>query len=436
MEFTIIGIVAVLVVFFAIFKQKKDILLYAAVFFTGFTGSSVINISGVSIQPSYFFFILYFIVIVYQGLTSTKKKRVEFPKMFTIFLVYCALTLICTVIVQNNEIIILSQKDKYENLTFSLSNIIHVGYMLLCYLFYVVLINRRERIKLRENLFKAYRYGVIAVIIICLYQLLAFQWNLPFDIIFRQGVHGNVQGRRIYGPCIEASFLSYYLAPSLFLLLLNIDKHKRDFIWIALGIIIGVLCYSSTFFVGLVLSVICLIVRFAMHAKDRRTVNYFIGLMTITATIIIAIVFRWDDVDKVITEFVDKIGAKNVSGSIRTEAFQRMSIIGFQYPFGVGFGSSRSKDLLSTWMCNIGIVGVLIFTAMLISYMNKCLKKNRFFECLPFIICMILAGISVPEPYNLFIWLLMFFGMYGTEGKKIAKSRDGIDGQLYQLWWN
>ena len=77
MEFTIIGIVAVLVVLFAIFKQKKDILLYAAVFFTGFTGSSVINISGVSIQPSYFFFILYFIVIVYQGLTSTKKKRVE-----------------------------------------------------------------------------------------------------------------------------------------------------------------------------------------------------------------------------------------------------------------------------------------------------------------------------------------------------------------------
>lgn len=435
MEITILGFISVLIIFFAFLKQKKEILLYAAVFFCGFTGSSVINISTVSIQPSYLFFFLYFIVIFYQALVSTKKKRIEFPRLFTIFLIYCTLTIGMCLIFQNQEIIILNQKGKYENLSFSISNIIHIGYLGMCYLFYTVLINKRTQLNLRGSLYKAYRLGLIAVILICFYQLLAFQFNLPFDIIFRQGVHGNVQGSRLYGPCIEASMLSYYLAPSLFLMVLNIKNYKRDIIWISLGVVIGVLCYSSTFFVGLVLSLIPLIVRFLLHIKEKKSFGYLIALLVIVIGAGIAIAVEWDTVENAIFKFFDTINARNESGSVRTEAFEKMAIIGFKYPLGLGFGASRSKDLLSTWLCNIGIVGVLIFTIMVVDYLNRCLKKNKSYECIPFILCIILAMISVPEPYNLFIWTLMFFGIYGTKGNNITSRDDILERQVYQLWW-
>ncbi|WP_147387543.1 hypothetical protein [Anaeroplasma bactoclasticum] len=338
-------------------------------------------------------------------------------------------------ILQNQEIIILNQKDQYANLKFSVSNIIHVGYLGICYLFYTLLINKRTRLNLRGSLYKAYRLGVIAIILICLYQILAFQFNLPFDIIFRQSTHGNVQGSRLYGPCGEASMLSYYLAPSLFLMLLNIKKYKKDMIWIALGILIGVLCYSSTFFVGLVLSLIPLLVKFLLHIKEKKSTGYLIAVVVVLIGTVIAIAIEWDYIEKAIFKFFDTIGAKNLSGSIRTEAFQRMAIIGFEYPFGVGFGSSRSKDLLSTWLCNIGIVGVIIFVIVMINYLNVCLKQNKTYECIPFILCVILAMISVPEPYNLFIWVLMFFGIYGTKGNNITSRDDILEKQIYQLWW-
>jgi hypothetical protein len=48
-EITIIGFVSVLIIFYAFLKQKKEILLYPAVFFSGFTGASVVNISSISI---------------------------------------------------------------------------------------------------------------------------------------------------------------------------------------------------------------------------------------------------------------------------------------------------------------------------------------------------------------------------------------------------
>jgi hypothetical protein len=97
-------------------------------------------------------------------------------------------------ILQNQDIIILNQKDHYANIKFSVTNIIHVGYLGICYLFYTLLINKRTRLNLRGSFYKAYRLGVIAIILFCLYQILAFQFNLPFDIIFRQSTHGNVQG--------------------------------------------------------------------------------------------------------------------------------------------------------------------------------------------------------------------------------------------------
>jgi hypothetical protein len=43
--------------------------------------------------------------------------------------------------------------------------------------------------------------------------------------------------------------------------------------------------------------------------------------------------------------------------------------------------------------------------------------------------------ISVPEPYNLFIWVLMFFGIFGTKGNNNTSRDDILEKQLYQLWW-
>ena len=73
---------------------------------------------------------------------------------------------------------------------------------------------------------------------------------------------------------------------------------------------------------------------------------------------------------------------------------------------GIGYGVARSKDLLSTWLVNIGYIGVISFILGLIeSTFNKRNKEKRFIGIV-LIVVFIVEFISVPEPYFLYLWCL------------------------------
>lgn len=415
-QITFIGYICIALTIYSLIKFDKNYLLLYAIFFSGFTGSSVISLSDHSLQPSFYFVILYFLLFSIELIIGRRKiKKGSFFVPFLFFILYCLITIIFPFILSNENIYLSKQNGENYYLRFTLSNLVHIVYLFICFFVFTVLtynanLKTKNHINLTKNkIINYYRYGFYVVILICLYQIFSFKYNLPFDIFFRQSIHGNVQGNRLYGPCIEASMLCYYLVPTIFLLMIG-RKSKLDYIFIFLAIYIGFLTQSSTFLVGILLIFIILIISILSGSFKFKFSNKMI-LITFSCTVIlICVVIKNDFVNLAFEKMIEKFKRGNRSGMERWYGFTNMSLVGLKYPFGVGFGSTRSTDLLSTWLCNIGSFGVLIFVYMIFAYLNNALKNKSFIFGLPFLIVVILMFISVPEPYNIFIWVLMALG--------------------------
>ena len=369
LQITIMGYACLIVALISLLLRNKYILLYASVFLSGFTGSSVATISGVSIQPSYFLFILFILF----SLNKFYKFKVD--KFYLFFLIYCIINSFFPILLARYNISLMLQNGQYGILTYSASNFIHIGYLIFTFVFFTYLCNNKKNI-VKEKVFKAYKYGIFAFIFVTLYQVIAFKYNLAFDEIFRQSVHGNIQGTRLYGPCGEASMMAYYLAPSL-LFLWMCKKNPFDLLMFVIGSVIGFTSYSSTFLVGYVLILVVILVSAIMRIRKPIRPIMFLSLMIVGLVTVIVISLNSDLITYAYDGFITKLNKENTSGIERSESFNYMINIGFDYPFGVGFGSSRSKDLLSTWACNIGIIGLVVFALATVHFYINSLKINN-----------------------------------------------------------
>ena len=403
MEITLLGYICFVSIILILLLQKNIYLMYAAVFFSGFSGSSVINVSSFSLQPSYLFF---FVFLVFE-LLQQKKLKIRINTLFFLFILYCIATVIFPFFLSDEKIEIMNQDGEYVRLGFSSSNITQIAYLLFCAVFLNYILKYKNKDKLSGNIIKSFNYGFYAVVAICLYQIIAFRFNLPFDKLFRQSVHGNIQGTRIYGPCIEASMLCYYLITAL-IVVLQTGKGVLRCVFSVLSVFIGIYTYSSTYIVGAVLILLVMAIRVILNIYKKYSWKTYIMLGIIVLVGISACVIFREKIFYLVKELYEKLTQKNDSGLERTETMLKMSVIGLKYPLGVGFGSARSKDLLSTWLCNIGIFGVLLFLLFVLDLALRAGSK-RIKYLSPFILVIILSFISVPEPYNLFIWFYLFY---------------------------
>lgn len=403
MEVTFLGYIALILTLYVIFFKRSIYFLYFAIVFSGFSGSSVINVLGVSVQPSYYFFIIYFISRLF------KSQSIKLDWSLSLFLFYCIISIVFPLIYEKERIILMDQSGKYTELRFSYSNIIHVLYLLMDVLFLSTLLKYKGNRFIVSKFVGYFKIGLWLVIIVCLYQLAAFQFGLEFDRYFRQSVHGNVQGTRLYGPCIEASMLSYYLIPAIFIVAQN-TKDWKDTVLIVAAIIIGLISRSSTFLIGLILFIIFLIPKFfnVLGKKQGRFLGGFI-VFFISAFLVAAI--SSGALITITQQFIDKINLNALSGIERWDTFLNMSLIGIRYPTGIGFGSGRSKDLLSTWLCNIGLIGVCLFFVFIFRIVYFSVKQRKVDFSIPTCVVVILMFSSVPEPYNLFVWYVFFYSL-------------------------
>ncbi len=416
MEVTFLGVVAVIVTFAALMLHQVNILLFAAVFFSGFTGASVINIGRFSLQPAFYYFILYFLF----SLFTKRSYKVRLNKLLIVFFVYCVLSITTPMILGGSDIILMGQAGKYIPLRFSGSNIIHIGYLFFDLLFLNALLRFKNDAAMGRKLLKVFKWGFYAVVLVCLYQLVAFRLDLPFDALFRQGIHGNVQGTRLYGPCIEASMLCYYLVPAIFVTLQNSAKWW-EYIFVGIACVLGISSMSSTFLIGIILVILCEIPSIVSSLCRPHTNTFWVCVMAVPLIVVLCLFAFGGDFTKIFRLLFDKLNQKNVSGMERTDTLKTMTLLGVRYPFGLGFGSSRSNDLFSTWLCNVGVVGMCIYLGFLLKYALEAAKKKRLSRVLPFLITNLLMMISVPEPYNLFVWFLLFYGYMPKEKAKAAE---------------
>jgi len=144
----------------------------------------------------------------------------------------------------------------------------------------------------------------------------------------------------------------------------------------------------------------------------------FISLLILLSIIIL----KTDLLSKLI---FDKFTTENESTGERFDLlvanFEFFSNVSFLNKiFGVGFGFSRSTDLFTTLLVNVGILGVLLFSAIYL-YPVIMLDKSKFNNCLKLILIVnfFLMMISVSEFAYLPSW--MFLGI-AYKGLSIARG--------------
>lgn len=405
MEITLLGYFAiVLTIIFLLFNRVNNF-LYAAIFFSGYTGSSVLNVAGVTLQPAFYFFSVYFAVRLMQG----ERFKIRLDPLLMVFAGYCVLSILFPIILSGENIITLNQDVGLERVYFRSSHIIHICYLIFNLVFLNTLLSKSSDKVVADRLLFAYRWGFISVVAICIYQIFAFRYNLPFDVLFRQSVHGNIQGNRIYGPCIEASMLCYYLIPSV-LIVLNKRRSWVDIAAVLGAIAVGVISRSSTFLVGGALLGILLIPKTVIFMSQRHSAKQWcFAFVCVALALCLVAAFGWLIMD-VINAFIGKLKQQSASG-IERFSYMYMSLrVGLKYPTGVGFGTARSADLFSTWICNVGVLGMALYLMFLAKFALGALRDGRADRAVAYLLVVFLMFVSVPEPYNLFVWFILYYG--------------------------
>lgn len=404
MTATILGYVLIPVSLF-FFLVKPVYLLTSAVIFIGFSGSAVLLIGDLGIQPSYWFVMLWIISRLINGIRVEKIKRCVKRNIYLFFFViYASFSIILPLILDNN-IVIMNVDGNISQLVFTTSNITQLTYLWFSYasfiLFSVYSDGDQKKI---DTVINYYLYGAALVCIICFYQIVCFKTGMPFDKLFRQNIHGNVQGTRIYGPCIEASMLCYYL-----LTVLPLSIRKKDwkaFVLLIAVVSLGVYSFSSTFIVGFGIWIIFEFVH-ALKKGKIKVSSKEIKMITVGYTIMVIVLFAFENhVEYAFEKLLTTVIQGNISGIQRNYSFKLLMKAFMKSPIlGVGFGTCRGNDLFSTWLAGVGVVGGSLLTVYLFKQLFR--KKAEWNIKVANALVWFVMLLSVPEPYNLFVWLLL-----------------------------
>ena len=425
MSIQIIGFILIPLGIFVFFKNTRYLLLLT-VFFSSFTATSVINIGDFSLLPSYYFGILFIIKNIF--IVMKNKMVVKYDKFLGFFIILCVFSLIMPKILERNNITIMNQDSIWVNLAFTSNNITQILYLLFCFAIYWFskdyLYHNQSEI---ENVIKILIYSSTVICLLGFYQEIAYIKGWEFNKFFRNAIHGNVQGLvgfvRVYSVTQEPSMLAYFLAPILALSIPldeKILKHKMLFALLIIST--GILSTSTTFIVGILALIIKIILDkcIALISLNRKKINkqkigYILPFISFIFIVCLIFLINVNPIikDTLIDGTINKFYANNQSGMERTSTFTMHLNVALKHPIlGVGFGSARSKDLLSTWLCNVGILATGVFMLYIGKIILKLNNNNKLgYGISNFLfVLFVCAFISVPEAYYLFIWLMFAVG--------------------------
>lgn len=463
MEITVMGY-ALLPLGVLLLFRKKELLLYCTVFFSGFTGSSVLQVEPLtfSLQPAYYFAGLFAAKAAFEWIRGDR-PAIRPGRWMLVFIAICMLSLMMPVLLQHREVIVLTPEEAYVPVRFHWQNVTQFMYLLAGVVLYWLIRNwiQRDADKLR-TIVRVLTFSAGIIVLLGFYQEIAFLQGWPYDEIFRSGVHGYVHifgdFVRIYAVADEPSMYALFLAPMVALTLYAdkdafippIARYRSDgrhvYKWGLLTLMLGsgVLSTSTSFLLGMaVLAVFVLAdMLFGNHASEQERIRIRRAAAVSAAAVAVfaAAAFLWMPEAKrlLTTDVLQKLNGTNTSGSLRMEAMLHHFHVSLDYPLlGVGFGASRSLDLLTTLLANIGYAG----TAALIVYVTLlCIRLLRVrgaeWRALSkgmasFLIVMFsIQLVSVPELYYLYIWIAFAVGealiaLNAAQGRQDGRSGQG-----------
>lgn len=442
------GIGIILICVLCIISLEKC--CYIVLFMSIFMGVAFLHIGDNSILVYHICSMIFFLKFIYQML---KQKSVFFAKgerinsMFW-FLIYCFFSIFFVLIKIPVEIPSVESGDN-EFSHFSFQQFTQYMYLFhsftMMYAIYRLLDNCTISMK---KIWKCIDYMYLIVIIIGFLQLLVpielYNMILKNDAngaVYQLVSFGNRKLLRIDSTFGEPSFLGFFLVPILCMYIYE-AIHKitvKNTIFIVCGIIIEMQNQSSTFIIGMGAFIIGLfIIEIFKSLKNKQQLkiskqNVQSVLIVLVAMVVICFLFK-DFIKKDLDVFVRKLSMQNTSGMERfSTMFMALQAFRKNPVLGVGFGTMRSMDMLSNWLGQLGIFGVLLYIFPVSFILVKLLvygtmESNKLL--LLILVSNVIMFAAVPEFRFLFIWLYYAMAFFQCkdelDNNRINRFRDKL----------
>lgn len=383
-----------------------------------------------------FYHIIFLILVMkyfFQALPSIRFKTRQTSKtnvspMLWVFVIYCALTIPLAGL--HTDTIVLNIENEYAFVKPAFQQVTQYLYLLIGFIACIVTNGMLQRHKSSsKTILRIIDYSYLAVMLLALLQKV-----IPADtisILYRNSVNTSYafDGARISSTFQEPSMLSLFMTPMFCVYLWRVLKEfsMKNVLYLGLGTIVISLNQSSSFFVGLFASIFAFILIKISTSAHISTTNLTLRqalkvLIATTLCVIFAFAF-WGQISAVIQVFLSKLQGEGVSGSVRAYAALHHFHVFLEHPlFGVGYGTVRSYDLLTTWLAQIGLLGFLLYAIPVVALCVRLLKVNTDTAKVYFIIIVAYNAIlmvSTSEIAYFLIWVV-----YGASYHEITNAEN------------
>lgn len=399
-----------------------------------FVGMAFINILGNSIGVYHVCSLILFLKFF---LDRVKKKESFFRKKEKInslyfFLVYCFFSIF--VICFREEILVYGVDPGKQIAHFSFQQFTQYMYLfhafVMMHVFYKLLLSKTISIdKLWECI------DIMYLLAVCIGFIQLFIPVKLFNFLFKNDSIGSVnQSISIMGNKIvridstfpEPSMLTLFLAPIMGVYIYEIIQKQeiKKIIFVVMGVGIELLNQASSFIIGMAAAVIGILgIQILKYVKYGAVIKISKKKLIINFAGLFFILFIFKNLlVKDITLFLNKLTIRHDSGIIRFRTMQ-LALQAFKNNpiLGIGFGTMRSMDLFSSWLGQIGIMGLVLYFVP-VGFLSIRLLRQYKVECnklflLIFAYNMIMFT-TVPEFRFLFIWVYYAMAFYEIEKNK------------------
>lgn len=400
------------------FKDIKTI-AYAYILCAPLQTVSVFNVGGSSVM----FYHLIFLTLLIKYIVRVLKQRkmsVNLPLDFMLFLVWSFITIPLAVF--NTDEVVYKVSGGYGNVAFSFQQFTQFAYLLMNFLVCIILSDLlADNVIDMKGVKKVINYGFIMVMVLAIIQM--FVSPKICTLLYRNSINATyLNNLRISGPFQEPSMLALYAAPLCGIYLSKVFYHQdfRYILHILLFMIVLMQNRASSSIVGLAIVTLIFLISAVYQFVIKKNVKlldknktYMLAAATLVVAAIMTIVYG-NKISAMISLVGSKFAGNGISGSERTYMVQyHLEIFSRHWLAGIGYGTLRSLDLLSTMLCSGGIIGFMLYVIpVLRSSLRIFFNMSNRAVMLYVIVYNAIMFISVTEialPYVWIAYAIMFY---------------------------
>lgn len=412
MNITIFGVVYLFILILSFFYKNIKPMIVLLFFSFVLQCDNVLIFNGTGIGPAIFSCLAFIIRSFINNPSISKLQHIDF--FFLIFIIYIFI----------NSFLINSNYD------FSI-----VLKMILLFLYFISYIRLKE-IRFYDKAFfeKLINYLFAFLLIIGLIQFFISLGVLPkfqlFQIFLYNDKSNNIgfytdNYHRLFSTFMEPSYMSIVLIFG-FIYFFNKKFNRKNIFFLLLIVLELVLTFSTTAYLGLA---IYLLYKFIFEEKNSKNFILFI----LTCVFIVTIGLTTNVLDTVIFSKASSgsAGTRNIWNSNALELFKSNLL------FGVGYKQSRASSLIYTLASELGIMGIILYSLFVISFILDIIKhrKEKPTFQIAIVISILCCLIALPDIDLVSFWLILFFYAL-NENLQIAKQLNKIKSEKFNLYEN